>query len=43
MKSRLGSTPIRSDMAHLGDHLVQTDTFTGLTEALADEAIRRLK
>lgn len=32
-----------TDMAHLGGHLVQTDSFTGLTEALAEEAIRRLK
>lgn len=31
------------DMAHLMDHLVQTDTFTGLTNALADEAIQWLK
>jgi hypothetical protein len=32
-----------SDMAHLVEHLVQTDSFTGLTEALANEVIRRLK
>jgi hypothetical protein len=32
-----------ADMAHLGAHLVQTDSFIGLTEALAEEVIRRLK
>jgi hypothetical protein len=30
------------DMAHLMEHLVRTDTFTGLTNELADEVIRRL-
>jgi hypothetical protein len=32
-----------SDMAHLMEHLVQTDTFTGLTETQVQEVIRRLK
>jgi hypothetical protein len=32
-----------ADMAHLGAHLVQTDSVTGLTKDLAEEAIRRLK
>ncbi len=32
-----------SDMAHLVEHLVQTETFTGLTEALTHEVIRHLK
>jgi hypothetical protein len=30
------------DMAHLGTHLVQTESFVGLTEEIADEVIRRL-
>ena len=32
-----------ADMAHLMEHLVQTESFTGLTEALTREVIRRLK
>ena len=31
-----------SDMAHLKDHLVQTDSFTGLTPEKATEAIKLL-
>ncbi len=31
------------DMAHLIDHLIQTDFEIGLTDEHADEAIRRLK
>jgi hypothetical protein len=30
------------DMAHLGAHLVQTESFVGLTEEIANEVIRRL-
>jgi hypothetical protein len=32
-----------ADMAHLSAHLLQTESSTGLTDVLAEEAIRRLK
>jgi hypothetical protein len=32
-----------ADMAHLTAHLLQTESSTGLTEVLVEEAIRRLK